>query len=107
MEYVEANRRLIKCELFSDYQSCLLEDLECNDCKLLKYPIVSQLPFNQIKDDDVYDVFNAEYNLISIRGLKTQDMLKLMIFDDCQSSQPLINNIDIDPDENYYKTRPV
>lgn len=93
-----------QCELFSDHQSCLLEDL---DCKLLKYPIVTQLPFNQIKDDAENDIFNADDNLISIGGLKTQDMPRLMIFDDCQSSKPLINNIDIDPDENNYETRPV
>lgn len=73
-----------QCDLCSDCQSCLLEDRACNECKLVNCPIhlATQLPFNQTRDDSMNDILKQDDNLISLGGLNTQDLLKLIIFDD-------------------------
>src|SRR6218665_2743489 len=69
--------------------------------------LVSQLPFNQISDEDVVDFYCDRNDLNSATLPKAHDLPKLAVFTEHQTNKPLINNIDLDPDDNYYEVKPI
>jgi len=83
----------------------------CDNC------IGTLLPFNHIKDpviftqciNEIKSTPLVKVNVESISPMKTllkADGPKLDIFSDHQINRPLLNNIDLDPDENYYLNKP-
>jgi exonuclease III len=105
-------QNLIACTLCKKcfhYKCCSIDAQDITDLNswYCRNCTTTSLPFNHITDDEIYIECIKEKNVTPMSMLTAKEGLKLNIFTEEQTNRPLINNTDLDPDENYYITRPV